>query len=232
MIGITICLFGTWILLKLTNTKFAVLGFKPNSERLLQAAAGFGFSIFAALLYYFLTLWQLDASLDINSEFGFSDLLQGSFWTLRSVIFEELIWRGVLLYLLIRYIGVRNGIIVSAITFGIFHWFSYEILGNYGQMLAVFLLTGIAGIMFGYAYALTGSLYLPLSLHFGWNFVSIIIFSQGSLGDQFLKVSTSNQVEGILSLLFFLVQMVILPGMVLLYLYFLKKKQGRYLALD
>lgn len=232
MIGIIICILATWLLIKITNTKPSILGFKPNIKRLRQFGLGFGFSCFAALIYYWLTVWMLDARLEVNANYSIIDFLEASFWTFRSVLFEELIWRGILLYLLIKYVGVRNGIILSAITFGIFHWFSYEILGNFSQMLAVFLLTGIAGVMFGYAYALTGSLYLPVSLHFGWNFVSIVIFSQGPIGNQLLTVSTSNQIEGISSLVFFLVQLFILPVIMLVYFYFLRKKQGKYPVLE
>ncbi len=230
MIGIVICIIATWLILKLTNTRISVLGIKPKAKRLKQFGLGLGFSTIAALIYYSLSVLWLEANLEFNAEYDLPDFLYGVFWTFRSVLFEELIWRGILLYLLIKYMGVRNGIIVSAITFGIWHWFSYDILGNYMQMVAAFLLTGIAGIMFGYAYALTGSLYLPVSLHLGWNLVTILIFSQGPLGDQLLKVSSSNQLEGILSLLFFLVQLFILPIIVLLYFYFLKRKQGKYLV--
>ena len=232
MIGIICCLLGTWLILKLTKTKFTVLGITPTSIRLKQFGIGFCFSAFAAMLYYSLSVYLLKAGLEMNADFNLSDFLWGAFWTLRSVLFEELIWRGILLYLLIKFMGVRNGIILSAITFGIWHWFSYEILGNYQQMLAVFMLTGIAGVMFGYAYALTGSLYLPVSLHFGWNFVSIVVFSQGPLGDQMLKVSNATEIGGILSLVFFLVQIFLLPVIVLIYFYFLKRKQGKYLVLD
>lgn len=232
MLGIISCLFGTWLILKLTNTKLSVLGLKPTFIRLKQFGAGLAFASIGALFYYLLSIWFLEARVEVNSNYGAMDLIEAAFWTLRSVLFEELIWRGILLYLLIKYFGVRNGIILSAISFGIFHWFSYEIIGNYQQMISVFLLTGIAGIMFGYAYALTGSLYLPVSLHFGWNFITIVIFSQGPIGEQFLKVSTENQVGGYLSLVLFLVQLFILPILVLIYLYFLKKRQGEYHVLE
>ncbi|MUP45297.1 CPBP family intramembrane metalloprotease [Gramella sp. BOM4] len=225
MLAIVICLIGTGIIIALTKTKPSVLGIKPNRKRLLQATAGFGFAFLAGLIYYGLCLWLLKADWEINPLYDFSEMLTAAFWTLRSVLFEELVWRGILLYFLMKYLGARTGILISAISFGIFHWFSYEILGNYGQMLAVFLLTGIAGIMFGYAYKLTGSLYLPVSLHFGWNFVSIVIFSQGPLGDQLLLVTTQNELEGLISLFVFLLQIFLLPGIVLLYFYFLKRKE-------
>ncbi|WP_189603592.1 hypothetical protein [Salinimicrobium marinum] len=41
-----------------------------------------------------------------------------------------------------------------------------------------------------------GSLYLPIGLHFGWNLVTITIFSQGPSGDQLLISSTENTLGG------------------------------------
>ncbi|MCP9199476.1 CPBP family intramembrane metalloprotease [Gramella sp. GC03-9] len=225
MLAIIICLLGTWLLIKFTKTESSVLGVKPTRRRLLHFVAGFGFASLAGFIYYGACLWLLKADWEFNPNYGFSEMLGACFWTLRSVLFEELVWRGILLYLLMKYLGTRTGILISAISFGIFHWFSYEILGNYGQMLTVFLLTGIAGIIFGYAYNLTGSLYLPVSLHFGWNFVSIVIFSQGPFGDQLLLITTQNELEGLISLLVFLLQLFILPGIVLLYFYFLKRNR-------
>ncbi|NNK76373.1 MAG: CPBP family intramembrane metalloprotease, partial [Maribacter sp.] len=78
-------------------------------------------------------------------------------------MFEELIFRGAILYILIKKIGVNWACIISAIAFGIYHWFSYQMFGR-GMipMIYVFLLTGAAGWMFAYAFARTRSIYAPL----------------------------------------------------------------------
>ncbi|MFD1079714.1 CPBP family intramembrane glutamic endopeptidase, partial [Longispora fulva] len=120
-------------------------------------------------------------------------------------------FRGALLYMAIHILGKRNAMWLSAIVFGIFHWFSYNIFGDIVQMIYVFLLTGVSGYVFAYAYTETGSLYLPIGLHFGWNLLSIVIFSQGPLGEQLLISHTENSLRGLWSLYSFLYQVSVLP---------------------
>ncbi|MBT8238583.1 MAG: CPBP family intramembrane metalloprotease, partial [Croceitalea sp.] len=93
-----------------------------------------------------------------NPDYGFWESLNGVWWTFKAALFEELIFRGAILYILIKKIGVKWACIISAITFGIYHWFSYEMFGRgLIPMIYVFLLTGAAGWMFAYAFARTRS---------------------------------------------------------------------------
>jgi len=108
----------------------------------------------------------------------------GSWWNIKSVLFEELIFRGVLLYILIKKLGASTAIIISAIGFGIYHWFSFEVFGDLKQMIIIFLVTGTVGLLYAYAYAKTFSLYIPIALHFGWNATRSVIFSDLAIGDQ------------------------------------------------
>jgi membrane protease YdiL (CAAX protease family) len=49
---------------------------------------------------------------------------------LKSALTEDLAFRGALLYILIKKIGVQKGFFLSAITFGIYHWFSYGMING------------------------------------------------------------------------------------------------------
>ena len=83
--------------------------------------------------------------------------------------------------------------------------------------------------MFAYAYALTGSLYLPIGLHFGWNLMAVNIFSEGPLGEQLLIISVTEEAGSFQYLIFFLIQVLVLPLLMVLYFRYLKRKQGGYL---
>ena len=78
---------------------------------------------------------------------------------------------------------MQKAIIVAAIAFGIYHWFSFEIIGNITQMAIVFVITGAMGLLLAYGYAKTFSLYIPCAIHLGWNFTQNFIFSQGPIGN-------------------------------------------------
>ncbi|MDH3323034.1 MAG: CPBP family intramembrane metalloprotease [Flavobacteriaceae bacterium] len=72
---------------------------------------------------------------------------------------------------------------ISAIAFGIYHWFSYGVLGNVMAMIFVFIGTGLMGYTWAWAFSKTKSIMLPLGLHLGWNFIHNTIFSKGPLGE-------------------------------------------------
>jgi hypothetical protein len=98
------------------------------------------------------------------------------------VLYEELVFRGYLLYQAIRILGPRRAVLLDAAAFGVYHWFSYGIIGNPVVMTYVFLLTGAFGLMWARAFVVTGSVVAPIGLHLGWNAVAYVLFSAGPLG--------------------------------------------------
>jgi len=221
MIGLVVVILLTWLFLKyVVNEPISVLGIAPTSQRLRELTVGITFMAIVGFINF---LWQADVkeiTYAVSEDYSFFDFLWGSFWVFRSVLFEELLFRGVLLFLLIKYVGIFKGCLFSAITFGVYHWFSYEVFGERIILMAyIFLVTGAGGWMFAYAYAKTKSLYLPTGLHFGWNFVTAIIFSSGPIGNQLLiQQGEAVQRNEWYTLVFFTLQTIVAPGIVTLYL--------------
>lgn len=225
MIGIIIQVVISWLLLWLIDKKdLAVLGLKPTTGRVLNFAFGILLSAICFTSYCLTTTYLTGNSWAINGSFSWKQFFSSGWWTINSVIFEELIFRGALLYLLIQKTSVKIGCWISSIAFGIYHWFSFGVLGNPVPMAYVFLSTGIWGLMFSYSFAKTKSLYLPVGLHLGWNFFNIVIFSQGPLGKQFLVSSNNGQLlTGLSSIGLQLFQVLALP--VITY-FFLQKQEA------
>lgn len=130
-------------------------------------------------------MWWGNEKWGLNPLFNIRLLWEGIWWNLKSVLFEELIFRGVLLFILIKRLGVAYGIIISSVAFGIYHWFSYGIIGNIPQMAIYFFVTGIMGLVYAYGYSKTFSLYIPSAIHFGWNFTNSFVFSKGPIGKEY-----------------------------------------------
>ena len=84
--------------------------------------------------------------------------------------------------------------------------------------------------MFAYAFARTRSIYAPLGLHFGWIVISIVVFSEGPLGNSLFAIEgEAKELGGWEQLLFFLWQTVIIPVFISCYLvkrYSLPKNYG------
>ncbi len=183
MLGILVQLIISWFIVWLFDKKnLSVLGFLPTKQRTADFFLFFVItSIFCSLgfvlkMYFGKQQWHVNPELSINL------VISGIWWNIKSVLFEELIFRGVLLYILLNKLGMIKAIFISAAAFGIYHWFSFGIIGNPVQMIVVFFITGVMGLLLAYGYAKTFSLYIPIGIHFGWNFTQIFIFSGGPIG--------------------------------------------------
>jgi hypothetical protein len=218
MAFIAAALIVSWGLLWLYDRSHpGALGLLPTLPRIEQFFFGLAASATIAFLGNFAVVKITSSLMELNPEFTITSFFDASWWMLKSVLTEELLFRGALLYIAIRIIGLNRACILSAVAFGIYHWFSYGVLGSPVQMIYVFLVTGIAGLMFAYAFAITKSMYFPIALHLGWNLIVVVVFSQGPLGEQMLIVKEGHQV-GWLSLPYFLYQIATLPAITWLYL--------------
>ena len=86
-------------------------------------------------------------------------------------VFEELLFRAMLLRILQAALGTRWALAVSALVFALAHF------PNDGVNALGLVITVAAGVMFGAAYLKTGRLWLAAGLHFAWNFITGTVFS-------------------------------------------------------
>jgi membrane protease YdiL (CAAX protease family) len=77
---------------------------------------------------------------------------------------EEMLFHGYAFQLLIRRVGAFATILPAAVIFGLAH------MGNPGANAIGIGNTMLWGVLFGYAFVRTNALWLPIGLHFGWNF--------------------------------------------------------------
>jgi membrane protease YdiL (CAAX protease family) len=85
---------------------------------------------------------------------------------------EETIFRGYLLTALKHSWGRWGALGAMTVIFGLFHLPAYSEAGMpSGTLTLAIALAALFGLLFGLAYLRTGSLWLPVALHFTWNFV-------------------------------------------------------------
>lgn len=222
--GLLVELSISWILLLLVEKKdLRVLGILPTKSNMINLLAGIGIATSVCAFNYYLQIIFSRSVWSLNKSFTTSKFLSGSWWAMQSVLYEELIFRGAILYIAIEKIGEKKACILSAICFGIYHWFSMNAFGNWVMMGYLFIGTGIMGYIFALAYAKTNSLYLSIGLHFGWNFITTMVFSQGPIGDQLLILKKGDRFNLIESIIVMLVQFVVYPLLAFLYIKKLKR---------
>jgi uncharacterized protein len=180
MYQLIVGLLLSWAVLWLAERKnILVLGFTPVAKRIFQFAIAFLFSALLCVLLQLFESFLNHSRWRLNSQITFSQISESLRWNFNSVLFEELIFRGALLYIAIKRLGDTKAILLSAIAFGIYHWFSFELLGNIIPMVVVFIITGLMGFAWAYAFSKTNSMALPIGFHLGWNFVFNAVFSKG-----------------------------------------------------
>lgn len=226
MIGVLVAIAISWLLLYLIEKKnILALGFLPIGKTLKQFSIGFLITGILCVLVQYLESYLKSSAWILNKDITGSIILNSFWWDFKSVLIEELIFRGALLYILIQKIGSKKSILISAIAFGIYHWFSYGVLGNVMAMTLVFIGTGLMGYAWAWAFSKTKSIMLPLGLHLGWNFTYNTIFSNGPLGELLLIQKGGNELTDWTSLLNFVSGLIIVPLLVLIYVRWFVKKE-------
>jgi len=81
---------------------------------------------------------------------------------------EELLFRGFPLQVLLPRIGAIAAVVSMGLLFGLSHSF------NPGVTPLALANTAGFGVLFGYAYVRCRDLWLPIGLHFGWNFTLLL----------------------------------------------------------
>ncbi len=155
--------------------------------------------------------WHLSKDISIG-KLAFSLL-----YDFNSVVSEELLFRGIILYFLIKYWKTGPAMLISASVFGIYHWFSFGVWGNLAAMILVFAVTGLMGYVFAVAYVKTKSIILPVGIHVGWNWINNTVFSNGPNGTQLLEADKTVPLEG-LNAIFSLSLYLIIPFLILAFI--------------
>lgn len=188
MIGILIELLISWVLLRIFEKKsLSALGIGLTRQHFKYVGIGLAFPIlYYSILFTVLSYAGKNPYL-LNVHYTSAKFLDAIWYVFKSVAFETLIFQGALLYLLIKHVGAKRAILISAISFGMYHWFSWNLFGQPFAMLSTFLTTGIMGYLWAMAFDKTKSIYLPFAIHFGFNFTSMVLFSKDkNIGQQLL----------------------------------------------
>ncbi|MFJ7201199.1 MULTISPECIES: lysostaphin resistance A-like protein [unclassified Streptomyces] len=89
-----------------------------------------------------------------------------------AAVMEEVVYRGVLFRIVEEHIGTYIALALTGLVFGLSH-----LLNEHATLWGGIAIAIEAGFMLAAAYAATRSLWLPIGVHFGWNFAAAGIFS-------------------------------------------------------
>jgi uncharacterized protein len=98
-------------------------------------------------------------------------VLSAAIFALGTAIWEEVTFRGLLFRVTEQTFGTWIGVLASAVVFGAIHGLNPN--ASLAASIAIIL---ESGVLLAAAYFATRTLWLPIGLHFGWNFAEDFIF--------------------------------------------------------
>jgi uncharacterized protein len=226
MIQLLGLLIISWALLWLFEKRnLSVLGLIPNLHIIKYAFILFIVSAICCATAFLLRMYFANEEYAISSTLTASIVFEETWNQFRSVLTEELICRGAVLYILIKRIGQNKSIIISAIIFAALHWLNAGVWGNVVQMIIVFTFTFAMGLLLAYSYAKTFSLLIPFAIHFGWNLTQNFIFPDNPIGNHVFELAAPPPVVTVSYLVFF--TMLLFPKLSVLLLDYLIVRRHR-----
>ncbi len=225
MIGIIVILFISWGLLFFIEKKnLSILGFFPVGKRFKQFIIGFIFLFLLNLFTVYIDTIVNSIEWSKNPDLEYRSILEAFWFHLKSTLTEELVFRGALLYILMNRLGTQKGIIISAIIFGIYHWFSLGVYGRLVPMVYIFIITGAMGYVWAYSFAKTRSIFLGFGLHLGINFLSAL-FSRSPTGNLIWIEESKVELSEWNNLFYLLAKGLAVPLLTLLLIMYIVKKE-------
>lgn len=132
-----------------------------------------GFGMFAAVI----AVIALSGGYRIDGWGSVSGAIALAGVTAAAAVTEELLFRGVLFRFVEERIGTWSALVLTGLLFGLAHLFN-----PHASLWSTLAIAVEAGGMLGAAFAATRNLWVPIGLHFAWNFAEGGIFGTGVSG--------------------------------------------------
>ncbi|MBK8848726.1 MAG: CPBP family intramembrane metalloprotease [Saprospiraceae bacterium] len=215
MLQIVALIAVSWLILWLTEREnLSVLGLTPTFQRVKYVAILFSVSAIISGSAYLLKMYFAKEVYLVDGTLTPTGFLLESWYQIRTVLTEELLCRGVILYIMIKKWGQGPAILVSSILFALLHWLNAGVWGNVVPMALVFAFTFSMGLLLAYAYAKSFSLLLPFAIHLGWNWMQNYVFPDHPIGNHVFVLDGPPPVVTISYVAFF--TMLLLPKIAVL----------------
>ncbi len=166
---------------EITELKFTAFG--------RNASLGLSIGVLIQLLLIFVLF--LSGGYAIISVNPVSYVVPGLAIAISSAAFEEVLFRGIIFRLLEEKLGSMIALLISAAIFGGLH-----LLNENSTILSGVSVAVEAGILLAALYIYSRNLWLPIFMHFGWNFVESGIFGVANSGNVVTKSLFTSKLSG------------------------------------
>jgi membrane protease YdiL (CAAX protease family) len=162
-----------WVAVRLMERRQVTELVCSGAARYLTLGVISGFVLFGGVIC---SLWA-QGRVAYEGYAGWTELPSATLLFAAGVTFEELIYRGAIFRVMEESLGTTIALALSALIFGLSH-----LANNSATLGSALSIAVTGGIAFALAYTLTRSLWLPMGLHFGWNFTQGAVFGAAVSG--------------------------------------------------
>ncbi len=162
-------LLVTWICLRLRRQPLSNVGLALNATWLRQLLGGMAFGAAQMFIVAALMVMAGGVRFQLDPARSLAALAYGIWFFGAVAALEELLFRGFVFQRLVDGLGAGAALVVMAVLFALAHAGNPGLEGS-GRVLAT-LDNGLGALLLGLAYLRTGSLALPMGIHFGWNWI-------------------------------------------------------------
>ena len=153
--------------------------------------AGIGLATGASIQVLVIFVLFLSGGYMITSINPIAYVIPGLAIAISSAAFEEILFRGIIFRLLEEKTGSIIALFISALIFGALHLFNEN-----STIFSAVSVAVEAGILLAAAYIYARNLWLPIFLHFGWNFVESGIFGVANSGNEVTTSLFTSKLSG------------------------------------
>ena len=176
LIVIVAVLLITWFAYKKEGKNLSELGLNFKIKNI-----GFGFLGLLIGGLFFIPLVYTIAFIKgypiiFNQNFNGYYVLSGLGLSFAYVVLEELAFRGICFKKTLEITSVATANIIFASLFILSHWINLGAFGN-PVFMTILLITGLGHVLYSTALLKSKTLYFPIGLHLGNNWVSLFVFS-------------------------------------------------------
>ena len=159
----------TWICMHLRRQPLSAVGLRLDAKWLRLALYGTAFGGVQMLAVTALIYAAGGVAFSLDPTHGLAALAYGAWVFVWVALLEELLFRGFVFQRLVDGIGATTTLLLMAALFALAHWGNPGMEGTTEFWASID--TALGGILLGLAYLRTGSLALPIGIHFGWNWI-------------------------------------------------------------
>ena len=199
-IVIAVLLFITFKVYEKEGKGLAELGLNFNSRHLRYSFLGLIVGGLFIIPLVYLIAFIKGYPVVFNSAFNGRYVLSGLWLAFPTVMLEELAFRGICFKKTVDLIGITKANLIFASLFILSHWINGNAFGDPVTM-TILLITGLGHVLYATAFLKSRTLYFPIGIHLGGNWVNYFVFSnlntshrQGQLTPSLINIVSTEKV--------------------------------------